>query len=662
MYEHNLAHLRRRDPALAEALENAAMEGIEEVQGPRGARVFRERGVLLGSAYDPEGEAERMADEMASGSADVLVVIGFGLGEHLLRQVARNGVPVVVYEPSLARLKAALHRRALDDLFRSTRELDIATDCERLGRLVASRYRIGLQIRVFTHPAVLRLDPGPVREAIRRIDHVKHTVDTHVATRVQRSHAWALSTAANGRRIAERPGFEALADAFAHKPAVVVAAGPSLDKQLPWLRERRDQLVVIAIGQTVGALAAAGIRPDLVHVLESRDVSHQLTDAGHPGDLDLVVTPNTHPGLFDLPTRSCFVATPGSASLGAWIAEATGGSGFTTGGSSVAIGAVGLAMALGADPVLLIGQDLAFTDGRTYAAHSAYDFMRADIDEGGRFRFTGMRRKVGLLGDLDLANIEDRSDGGRVVWVDGWHEGERLPTWGSYAVFIEEYRDIAQVASARGIRLINCTEGGARLHGLDHQPFREVLDEVAGEVIDARSRIRAVYDSNRAHRLADYRPALGSARRTLDRIEKDAIRADRDAERIERRLAGLRQEQQRVEALRKLATHERKLRRRLERIPWLDSFAQQAIHQSECLSRRADRQEPDLRDLVGESRFLFQASREAVIRAREWLDVFEASFTEQRDCVPQERPRISASESPPPGNRAAVGALPPVTR
>jgi len=639
------------------------MEGIEEVQGPRGARVFRERGVLLGSAYDPDGEAQRMADAMASEPADVRVVIGFGLGEHLLRQVTRSAVPIVVYEPSLARLKAAFHRRAFDELFGSTRELDIATDCERLGRLVESRYRVGLQIRVFTHPAVLRLDPGRVREAVRRIDHVKHAVDSRVATRVQKSQPWALLTAANGRRIAERPGFDALEGAFAHQPAVVVAAGPSLDKQLPLLRERRDHLVVIAIGQTVGALAAAGIRPDLVHVLESRDVSHQLTDAGDPGDLDLVVTPNTHPGLFDLPTRSCFVATPGSASLGAWIARATGRSGLTSGGSSVAIGAVGLAMSLGADPILMIGQDLAFTDGRTYAAHSAYDFVRAEIEEGGRLRFTGMHRKEKLLGDPDLSTIADRSDRGRrVVWVDGWHEGERLPTWGSYAVFIEEYREVARLASARGIRLINCTEGGARLHGLDHRPFRELLDEVAGGAIDATSRIRAAYDSNRAQRLADYRPALGSARRTLDRFEKDAMRADRDAERIERGLTGLRREQQRVESLRKLAAHERKLRRRLERIPWLDSFAQQAIHQSECLSRRADLQKPDLRDLVGESRLLFRAVCEAVVQARDWLDTFEASFAEPTDSALPERTRLSASEHGAPASRARMGRPSPPTR
>ncbi len=656
MYEHNLVQLRRRDAVLVEALESASLAEVDEVQGPRGARVLRHRGVLLGSAYDPEGEAERMADEMAQVSADLLVAIGFGLGEQLLRHVERSRMPVVVFEPSPGRLKAALHRRAFDDLFRPGRELEIATDLEQLARMLEARYRVGLRLRVFTHPAVLRLDPGPVRDALRRIQQVKNAADIQAKTAVRCFDAWASTTAANGSRIAARPGFGSLRGLFANRTAVVVAAGPSLDKQLPSLRERRDELIVIAIGQTVGALAAAGIRPDLVHVLESRDVSHQLTDAGDPGDLDLVVTPECHSALYDLPTRSCFVATSATPGMGTWIAEATGGDGFTIGGASVAVSAVGMALLLGADPILLIGQDLAFTGGRTYAAHSAYDFVGAEIDDDGRCHFTGMRQKIGLLGDRDLATVRDRVDAGEIVWVDGWHEGERLPTWRSYAVFIEEYRRLARTLSASGARLINCTEGGARLHGLEHRSFRDALDVFAVGRIDARGPIRAIYDASRPHRLSDYRPALEAARRRLDRIEKDALRADRDAERMERGRVGLRPERQRMEALRRLAAHEKKLRRRLERVPWLDVFAQQAIHHSECLSRRSDHREPNLEEIVGESRFLFRAAREAVIRARAWFEAFEASFAEGRRPAPHDRSSVVASARRSPGITSPLGS------
>jgi len=110
-----------------------------------------------------------------------------------------------------------------------------------------------------------------------------------------------------------------------------------------------------------------------------------------------------------------------------------------------------------------------------------------------------------------------------------------------------------------------------------------------------------------------------------------------------------------VSVLQRLAAHETKLRRRLEQAPWLDAFAQQEIHQSESLARRADRQQPELEDLVGESRFLFQAAREAVIRAREWLGVFEDSFAEESRPVPSEWPSAGSSRSAPVGSPPGSG-------
>lgn len=64
-------------------------------------------------------------------------------------------------------------------------------------------------------------------------------------------------------------------------------------------------------------------------------------------------------------------------------AETAGRKGWTFGGSTVAHGAVSLAAALGASPIVLIGQDLAYTDGRHYAKGSAYDQVTIKIGEDG---------------------------------------------------------------------------------------------------------------------------------------------------------------------------------------------------------------------------------------------------------------------------------------
>ena len=629
IFERNLAAIRRRSPILARTLEDATTDGVEEVAGPRGDRVLRERGVFLGSAYDPAREAEQMAAKMAEEPADLMVAIGFGLGEQLERYCEGHAITVIVYEPSAARLKAALHRVSIVNLLATQKDLHFATNLEQLSQLVEARYLSGLRTRVFPHPAVLRLDPDSVQAAVERISRVKSATDTRVTTSIESMMPWAWVTALNGRRIAESACFGSLHEAFAEKPAVVVAAGPSLDKQLPLLREMCDRVLVIAIGQTVKALRKAGIEPDLVHVLESRNVSHQLLDAGDPADLNLVLTPDCHSDVFDIPSRATFVSTPSLSPMGGWIAKSRGETHFTMGGGTVALGAVGLALAVGANPIFLIGQDLAFTEGRAYASGSAYEFVGVEVSEEGRCTFTNGRRKVGLLGDKDLETARDRRDVGEVVWVEGWHEGERVPTWSAYATFIEQYRELARALPELGYRLVNCTEGGARLPGLEHIPFAEALDSVAPEPVHASRRIAEIHAAAPVHSIDDFRRPLETARGVLEQVEREVARAEKIGKRLEARAARLGGRRQKIEALRALAKAEKKVRRHLERIPWLDSLVQPEIYHSMAATRRQDRQDPEMEDLIAESRFLFEAARNGVARARQWFDGFEESFTEE---------------------------------
>lgn len=627
VYEQNRAALAKRDRALAERLDAESGEGVEVVTGPRGATVLRERGILLGSAYDPARDGQRLAEQMAEAPADIVVAVGFGLGEQFEAFCAGHTGTLIIFEPSLARLKAALERLSITRLLANHRDLHILTDLEPFTTLLNARYIPGLRLRVFPHPAVLRLDPSGVAAVVDRTKRVKDALDTRIQTSVTQLMPWAWVTAGNGRRIAESADFGRLQGAFRGKPAVVVAAGPSLDKQLPTLRAFRDRVVVIAIGQTVKALRQAGIEPDLVHVLESKDVSHQLTDAGDPRDLCLALTPDAHPAIYDVPTRATFTATTGSSPMGTWIAKATGESRFTMGGGTVAQGAVGLAVLLGCDPILLIGQDLAFTDGRAYAKGSAYEFVKVELAEDGNCTFTEMRQKAALIPeDLITARGADRAAKGQVIWVDGWHEGERVPTWRAYASFIEQYRDIGLALRNAGIRLVNCTEGGARIPMIDHRPFREVLDALTTGPIDARTVLLAAYDEAPRRTLDDYRPAIATARQRLDALAREVEKAREFEESTREKLMRARNDQQKVEILRGIARCEKKIRHQLERATWLDALVQPEIFAVLANQRRTERQTHSIEDLAEESRFLIEAAGNGVERARAWFDRFEQSF------------------------------------
>ena len=68
---------------------------------------------------------------------------------------------------------------------------------------------------------------------------------------------------------------EALRGSFKNKPAVLVAAGPSLDQSLPLLKEVQDNCVIIAVDSAVTPLTNAGIMPDFVTTLDCQEVNFE---------------------------------------------------------------------------------------------------------------------------------------------------------------------------------------------------------------------------------------------------------------------------------------------------------------------------------------------------------------------------------------------------
>ena len=618
-FEHNLRALGRGHPALAASLRDLAAEGIEVVRGPGGAETLCCRGVLLGSAYDPVREGDRMAAEVAAGEPDLVVALGFGLGHHLEALYRRHPCRIVIFEPDPACLRAALALRGpLELLGRS--EVHFAASLEELAQLVERLYVPGSRMRVLPHPAAVRLHGDRVLAAARQVARSKDSADVMARTRIRMTQTWAELTVGNLPHLLRAPPFAELEGRFAGRPAVIAAAGPSLDKQLPLLREHQERVVTLAIGQSFAALTAADIVPDLVHVVESQDVAHQIRDARRSDEAVLALLPSVHPALFELPVRGTFVTWPVANQIGRFLAEALGVRTWVAGGATVAQSAVYLAVSLGCDPILLIGQDLAFADGRIYAGNTPYEGMGYRSEGRGRFSYTGWMQKAVRLKQEHLlpGGAGGEHEVRDLVEVEGW-DGRPVPTTVAYASFREHYRDIGRDLRTRGIRLVNCTEGGARIPELPHRSFREALSEWAVQPVRASEAIRQV--------LADYRPPspqvfakpLKRARQVLDEIEAKARRGLERVRGAERRIRSARTPQVRLEALRQVARVEERMRAALGQLEWVDAVIQPEIH--EALRAGAGRGcgPPLPEEAVAECERLLRAALVGAERARELL-------------------------------------------
>ncbi|MHC4993032.1 MAG: 6-hydroxymethylpterin diphosphokinase MptE-like protein, partial [Planctomycetota bacterium] len=136
----------------------------------------------------------------------------------------------------------------------------------------------------------------------------------------------------------------------------------------------RDRAVIIAAQTTLRPLLAAGVRPHFVTALDFHEISRRFYEGLTPEDVrgvTLVAEPKAHPVILDVfpgAVRCCR-----SGFLDQVLGAHARPMGELPAGATVAHLAVYLARFLGCNPVAMVGQDLAFTDGLYYLPGTAID-------------------------------------------------------------------------------------------------------------------------------------------------------------------------------------------------------------------------------------------------------------------------------------------------
>ncbi len=143
-------------------------------------------------------------------------------------------------------------------------------------------------------------------------------------------------------------------------PIVLVASGPSLMDELPWLLKEAANLNIVAAGSALGTLLRAGIRPSAVVFLERSaetytDLCDLLADGFTLKDIILFVSSTIDPRLPKLFDRVAFFHRPASASANLFPKD--NAAVLSISGPHVINAALEVALVLGSRNFLFVGAD-----------------------------------------------------------------------------------------------------------------------------------------------------------------------------------------------------------------------------------------------------------------------------------------------------------------
>jgi len=426
---------------------------------------------FTGSIYDPLYEAEQFLDGVNFDNTGY-ILIGMG-SSSIIKQILKNKTEAswfFIIEKDLKLVKKFLEEVDLSPYLEGKLERTVILSGE-MGDYsgVIHTYFNSLIGYYFLQTDILRTFASYRRDADFYEEIIGHLLDhlrTHMTSMGNSIEDTLMGIANELKNVPialKSPRLLNLKDKYKGMPIICVSSGPSLDKQIPLLKKAKGRALIICAESAFRVLLKNGISPDIVGILERGPNSYELSIKGHeiPDDTALMGLMLMDPRIPRAWNQYVVPIFKENISHSRILSHALGDMGELYNGNSVAHLNYSVAQFLGGSPIVLIGQDLAYSDeGDTHSKDSFY------LDQSDSNMTDQQRDQIreSLQDDTNFFN--------RTVYLDGYYGGKvkSRELWRQFLHWMEH------LVTMLPAKVINATEGGVDIAGTEKMPFQTVIE------------------------------------------------------------------------------------------------------------------------------------------------------------------------------------------
>ncbi len=432
------------------------------------------REYFVHSTYNVDAEAAKWTEGVDT-QADIIVIIGLGLGYHVekLRGMAKKEAKIFVIEPSMEIFKLFIENRRFSEVFTGGNfSLIIGELSENSARQIFAGFKEVLLGKVeFAAFSIYRSLYGEHFETIKKefLDYIR-VFSKNISTTEYFKWLWLKNHLMNILHMDGVVNGKHLSGKFKGKPAIIVSAGPSLNKNIRLLEHAKNKAVIFAAGSSFRVLKNHGITPDFTVAI---DGSPLIKDIYH--DLDTNGTILLYMNRINDETLRLFqskkaIFIDNEDRLARQFAEIIGiDFEIMEPDQTVAGTCVSMASFMGCSPIVLIGQDFACTNLEFHAEGAAHmKNFREDLEKD--------KNELILMKDIF----------GQDTYT--------LPNLLSARISME-----ARVWNGvkEGNRFINATEGGIGVKNCVNMAFADVLQKHLNHTLNIKGAIHEIINDTR---------------------------------------------------------------------------------------------------------------------------------------------------------------------
>ena len=373
--EANLSVLKEREPSLiARIFEGVTLdEELEVFSTPSGYSSAAYHGNTLHSRRDPVKEAKRFVDTWRESVPQILIMEGFGLGYQARAFLdAYPDLTIWIIEPDIRMHYTILSKIDLGDLLQNPRLLFFyAPPAESLGLLAGETGHSNFAI-------------VKIRSVYQKNCEYFQNIDKEIKAVISRRNVnkntlrrfgplWIRNLIKNTPLLPEIKGIHHLENIFSDYPALIIAAGPSLEGFLPHLSELSKKFILVCVDTACPLVAREGIQPDFVTMVDPQYWNTRHLDGQDLNGSILISESSVYPALLrDIRDGIFFFES--YFPLNQYFEEGTDIRGSLSPGGSVATTAWEICRHMGVREIYCTGLDLGFPGGQTHHRESFFEY------------------------------------------------------------------------------------------------------------------------------------------------------------------------------------------------------------------------------------------------------------------------------------------------
>ena len=442
---------------------------LKETKNGKHTLVFSDgREIRLHSAFDPLTEARREAAAFEKGQASHILISGLGLGYHagaIKEKYPDTSLIILERDRDVIELAGKYYPENIKDAKIINSKNSLMTFFEEFD---INTFK---GIASYIHRPSHRIEPRFYDELTETVKEQISSRISDILTRFEFEERWIANIFSNLYHIASSLPAEKLFAKFNGYPGIIVSAGPSLRKNINHLKKLKEKALIVCVDTAYKVCLKSGITPHIVMTLDAQkhSVKHFLgAEAGALLLADMVSCPailRSYAGAKAVSvtakyfTDSSGRTTKETTPIIDWIESRTKPLGDIQSGGSVATSAFDLLLNMGCKPIILIGQDLAYTGREIHSAgtHHNDDWLPAC-------------NRVKNLDTINQSVIRKRS----INFVEAYGGGNVITDF-----VLDLYRGWFQDSAQRvPFETINATEGGARIKNTVEKKLSLLAEEI----------------------------------------------------------------------------------------------------------------------------------------------------------------------------------------